>query len=427
MPRPKKRVAAGRQGGINSVAARKRQRLELGSSQAPETSHEPQSEMEAQGFETDSDAPSDGELSEEEDKYPIGQPEVGWEAAERALHGYSKTRVTRQKKSYHKNKEDIKRRREEKKNLNAGIPVIQRPKPVWGNISTFFSPKVQPSVSPPPEESSQHSQFLSTPEPTSPSNWESLTLMAPLDQGSLEQSLVRPYIPPNFDDAFLNCQSFQKEASELEIWLKNQKGKVTGDWLMRVECLKDLLQMQHRNIVTEEEARRKDWVQYSEALSRRVKRSPRWAAILRKWARDWFETRSPPPCPRRGRHVKRKSLFFDEGIVLAVREYLNVAMWHASPKGLCEAVANHLQSVNAAVDIMRIDAVLRNSQTGRKGISERTAIRWLARLGWVFGRNKKGYCDGHERPDVVEYRENVFCPRMKVSSTAYACKGNVVD
>jgi hypothetical protein len=48
------------------------------------------------------------------------------------------------------------------------------------------------------------------------------------------------------------------------------------------------------------------------------------------------------------------------------------------------------------------------------GISGKTAIRWLTRLGWVYGRNM-GYCDGRERPDVVEYRQKVFCPRVKVS------------
>ena len=116
--------------------------------------------------------------------------------------------------------------------------------------------------------------------------------------------------------------------------------------------------------------------------------------------------------------MKRKSLYFEEGILLAVREYLNVARWHASPKGICEAVAKHLQEANAAVDIMRIDAVLHNSRTGRQGISDRTARRWLTGLGWIFGRNKKGFCDGHERPDVIDYREKVFCPRMKVSYIA---------
>ena len=173
--------------------------------------------------------------------------------------------------------------------------------------------------------------------------------------------------------------------------------------------------MQLLNTSNEQDARRKDWIQYSEALARRVKRSSRWAIYLRQWERDWFETRSPPPCPRRGRHVKRKSLFFDEGVALAVREYLNVAMWHACPKGVCKAVSEYLQSERSAVQMMGIDEFLSDRQEKGKEISTRTARRWLARMGWVYGRNKKGYCDGHERPDVVEYREKVFSPRMKVS------------
>ncbi|KAA8907992.1 hypothetical protein FN846DRAFT_754691, partial [Sphaerosporella brunnea] len=42
----------------------------------------------------------------------------------------------------------------------------------------------------------------------------------------------------------------------------------------------------------------------------------------------------------------------------------------------------------------------------------RTARRWLKKLGLVFGRYTKGvYVDGHEREDVVFYRQNVFLPR----------------
>ena len=353
---------------------------------------------------TESDAESEGMLTEEEDNFPIGQPEAGWEKAERGL-GYSKTRVYKQKTSYHKHKEEIKRKREEKQALSSGILTTQRPKPVWGNITDMFNSRVFTSSAPSPTQS-----FSSTKEPEpSPQS-----LMVQPEQS--EQSLIRPYIPPDFEEDFHCFPSFEfkNEAHELEVWLKGQKGKVTGDWLLRVECLRDLLQMQHQAICKDQEARRKDWVEYSKALARRVKRSPQWATLLRQWEQNWVETRTPPPCPRRGRHVKRMSLFFDEGVTLAVREYLNTAMWRASPRGVCEAVARHMQSQNSAVEIMRINSVLCDSQEGRQGICTRTANRWLLRLGWVYQRNKKGYCDGHERPDVVEYREKVFCPRMKV-------------
>ena len=49
----------------------------------------------------------------------------------------------------------------------------------------------------------------------------------------------------------------------------------------------------------------------------------------------------------------------------------------------------------------------------KDGLSERTAQRWLVSLGWWHTRVKKGvYMDGHERPDVVEYWNNVFLPLM---------------
>jgi hypothetical protein len=47
------------------------------------------------------------------------------------------------------------------------------------------------------------------------------------------------------------------------------------------------------------------------------------------------------------------------------------------------------------------------------GLSSRTARRWLYKLGWRRTELKKGvYMDGHERPDVVEYRNTVFLPLM---------------
>jgi hypothetical protein len=59
----------------------------------------------------ESDTPSDVELAKEEDKYPIGQPKVGWELAEKALHGYLKTQVTRQSKNKDEIKGDVRKER----------------------------------------------------------------------------------------------------------------------------------------------------------------------------------------------------------------------------------------------------------------------------------------------------------------------------
>ena len=52
--------------------------------------------------------------------------------------------------------------------------------------------------------------------------------------------------------------------------------------------------------------------------------------------------------------------------------------------------------------------------SGGNRIRARTARRWLKRLGLKYGTVTKGvYFDGHERADVVEYRDQVFIPRWK--------------
>ncbi|KZP16947.1 hypothetical protein FIBSPDRAFT_678054, partial [Athelia psychrophila] len=46
-------------------------------------------------------------------------------------------------------------------------------------------------------------------------------------------------------------------------------------------------------------------------------------------------------------------------------------------------------------------------------LSECTARRWLIKLGWCRTVVRKGvYMDGHERSDVVKYRQEVFLPAI---------------
>ena len=49
-----------------------------------------------------------------------------------------------------------------------------------------------------------------------------------------------------------------------------------------------------------------------------------------------------------------------------------------------------------------------------KPIARSTAYLWLPRLGFYRHETKKGlYVDGHERPDVIEYHQEVFLPLIK--------------
>jgi hypothetical protein len=61
------------------------------------------------------------------------------------------------------------------------------------------------------------------------------------------------------------------------------------------------------------------------------------------------------------------------------------------------------------VDIVaspEIQEIMRQKGIVKPSIVEHTARRWLAGLGWRYGKLKNGmYIDGHEREDVVEYRQ----------------------
>lgn len=55
-----------------------------------------------------------------------------------------------------------------------------------------------------------------TPEPESTPTGGTALAASPL----MAESGIHPYVPPNFEQAFLSCQSFGNEAHELELWLK---------------------------------------------------------------------------------------------------------------------------------------------------------------------------------------------------------------
>ena len=79
--------------------------------------------------------------------------------------------------------------------------------------------------------------------------------------------------------------------------------------------------------------------------------------------------------------------------------------------GLAKAVRDYLDSKKAANTVGKI----LQFGPGENRIRARTARRWLNQLGLVYGRYRQGvYVDGHEREDVVLYRNEVFLPRWKL-------------
>ena len=83
---------------------------------------------------------------------------------------------------------------------------------------------------------------------------------------------------------------------------------------------------------------------------------------------------------------------------------------------VAQEIHMHLQSIDRyikAADIMLFldkPEVLRRLKR-KKMITKRTSRNWLKRMGFCWTKDQKGqYVDGHEQPDVITYRQNVFLP-----------------
>ena len=114
---------------------------------------------------------------------------------------------------------------------------------------------------------------------------------------------------------------------------------------------------------------------------------------IRLWSDEFVRTGILMPL-RQGKHQKCESLIDDPDIKSACLQYLR---------------SRPTEQVDAASFAKWVSCDLHNDESlglmGPAAITERTARRWLHVLGFRYKEYKKGtYTDGHERPDVVEYR-----------------------
>jgi hypothetical protein len=105
---------------------------------------------------------------------------------------------------------------------------------------------------------------------------------------------------------------------------------------------------------------------------------------IREWAAEYAISGNLPEL-RQGKHAKTVSFIDDEDNANALRKLLR-----SIPRNLRTA-AVFADKVNAAYPALEI--------------STSTACRWMHSLGFhPYSLTSKTYVDGHERPDVVEYR-----------------------
>ena len=114
-----------------------------------------------------------------------------------------------------------------------------------------------------------------------------------------------------------------------------------------------------------------------------------------------YQTFEELPVEKWGGDRTARSWLYDESVEKQTRDWLtSQPTGKVTPQCLREAL-------NASI-LLGLGFVLKNP------LSERTARRWLIKLGWRRTVVRKGvYMDGHEREDVVKYRQEVFLPVMK--------------
>ena len=144
---------------------------------------------------------------------------------------------------------------------------------------------------------------------------------------------------------------------------------------------------------------------------------------MRSWVRDWLEHRKIPKS-KQGWHVKVASLLEDPDICAELRSYLRTNKWAMNPQKLAKFTNAKLLPAEAKkylhqiVDkempdglkkYMEVELFPQIQLSVGRGISISTARCWLHRKGFQYMQHKKAlYFAGHNRPDVVDYRQNVF-------------------
>jgi hypothetical protein len=149
---------------------------------------------------------------------------------------------------------------------------------------------------------------------------------------------------------------------------------------------------------------------------------------VRSWSRVWLATRTLPQSFR-GCHPKVYSLLKDPMIAGELRTYVRSHKWAMDPAKLikftkselipheAEKYAKHIidkEMPHGLKQYLELELFPRMHLKVIRGVSLSTARRWLHAEGFRFLRHRKGlYFDGHDRPDVVGYRQQDFLPKMK--------------
>jgi hypothetical protein len=137
------------------------------------------------------------------------------------------------------------------------------------------------------------------------------------------------------------------------------------------------------------------WVLASLETAHDHERGPHHARLLREWTHAFIVNRKNLPKNVYG--TWKASMLDDEDLV--------------------QAIHLHLQSLGPWIRAQDVVDFVKDPETMaqfglKKPISLATAHRWMKCLGYRWMTNPSGqYVDGHEKKDVVDYRQKTFLPR----------------
>ena len=136
------------------------------------------------------------------------------------------------------------------------------------------------------------------------------------------------------------------------------------------------------------------WKRASEIVAETQGRGTHHARSIREWVMGFLRWRD---LPLHQLNRKRGTLLDDEDIAGEIKMKLT----EKTKGGFLKA-----QDVVEVVASPNMQEIFAQKGITKVSISTKTALRWLEKMGWSYGKLKNGmYLDGHERSDVVEYRQ----------------------
>ncbi|KAJ3576952.1 hypothetical protein NP233_g98 [Leucocoprinus birnbaumii] len=142
------------------------------------------------------------------------------------------------------------------------------------------------------------------------------------------------------------------------------------------------------------------------------KEGPKWGGwMVRIWVKDWMQDwLLPLSC--KGNHIRSFTLLEDPEICAKLRSHVRSNKWAMNPN----KIANFAQErmIPAEADKFLKNVLQNEIPQGLAKCLELEIFPWIhQKEGFHYTEYKKSlYYDGHERPDVVEHRQNIFIPTI---------------